>query len=547
MVSNLDFTPDKSDLCSEPHRRAASASTFLEEVDALSITRFCETLPRSNASVVRSREAPRSISFQSVPNVTKPRFHDSTISGSAPKVLQRSSNGKHRAAIHEVFDVPEASTPVQQSSSRTAVSAVHVNETPPLILPDPSTDTTIDWPKTTAVPPRKRRRSSQQQVLPVEKTNGANYESRGPSASSQTPAVEGLLAAPPAPCPDRRAAANGDEIPDNTTYLASETEQYEAGNSSATEETSLEFPTKLIWPQRRRSSTRALPVFHPLHSEQESIPDTTHAMFSLMQQPLSDRKDLDEGHIYTLRVQERPGYIKIGRTKDTIRKRQNQINRCIGGTLQPINDDDRCKVPNHSKVETLIHRELHNHRHYFQCFCRKKPKQKQHDCDGFDGSTKHGEWFKIDETKAIEIVDRWRSWMSSTPYCDGVLRPNEKVRIDYYAKKPARMNGMIAANGKHWHWNKFMRISRPWLWYLRLQTWLHEERHRGRSVQYSSSRWDSLWRNWQANLSFYIMFFVFSFMISVVSSLLPSTLGFVPVFPLINSLTLGSWAIMYAA
>jgi len=528
----------------ESHYQASildETSTIAEDLDVLSVTGSHKSASNSITSTKCSTRGSRSTSLRDMPSTTKPRFPDSIVSGSAPKVLQRSPgtvNGA--AAVYQGPDIREALMPLRHASSSAASFAAGGNEPPQLPQPNPSTDTTADWAELDVVPARKRRRSSSQQVAATEPEDVVYLEGRRSSISSRTSATDVPSPAPYSPRLDQEAL-------ESTPSLASKTEPYNANSSSTTPETSLERPSHSNSPKTRRASAKIIPVFHPSHPETRSISEIIYAIFELMKKPLSDRKDLDKGHIYTLRIPERPGYIKIGRTKDTIRKRQSQINVCIKYALEAINDDDRCKVPNHTRVETLIHTELYNYREFFSCTCRRKSNSRQHDCEGFGGSTKHGEWFKIDETKAAEVVGRWRTWMSSKPYCDGALRPTEKMRIEDYSENLDRMNSMITANGKDWRWDKFMRFSRLRLCFIWLRIMLHEERHKGRPVKLTRSRWDSLWTDWQVNLLFYFTFFVFSLMISVVSNLLPSTVGFVPVFPLINSVTLGSWAILYAA
>ncbi len=482
-------------------------------MDVLNLSRSRERAPGNGTPTHSSTKRSRCTSLPEIPSTTKPRFPDSVASGSAPRVLQRSPDSTTNATVmYKRPKISEASTHVRHRFSSALSSEVRIDESTLLQQQSLSTD--------------KSARSSG-----FSPTSPIDLISPGPLSESPMPLAD-----------DKSSTAS-----ESTQPLASETEPCEGNSLPTTPEPALESPLHSTGPKARPTSPNSTPSFRPLYLEQRSVLAITHTVFNLMQKPLSDRRDLDKGHIYTLRLPDCPGYIKIGRTKNPIQKRIDQINACIPATLQAINDDDRCRVPNHTKVEALIHRELRNYRCYFPCNCKKKSNLRNHDCEGFGGETKHGEWFKIDEVKAREVVGRWRTWMSSKPYCDGILRPTEKMRIEDYAENIDRMKGMITADDKDWRWDKFMRFSRLRLCFIWLRSMLHEERHKGRRAKFTRSRWDSLRTDWQANLLFYFTFFVFSLMISVVSSLLPSTMGFVPVFPLINSVTLGSWAILYAA
>lgn len=97
--------------------------------------------------------------------------------------------------------------------------------------------------------------------------------------------------------------------------------------------------------------------FETYHKERMSIARVTHKVFETMQTVLSEKKDSDDGQIYTLRLAELPGFVKIGRTKNPIDRRKAQISRCITYSLEVMNDDDFCPVENHTRVKRLIHDE----------------------------------------------------------------------------------------------------------------------------------------------------------------------------------------------
>ena len=283
-----------------------------------------------------------------------------------------------------------------------------------------------------------------------------------------------------------------------------------------------------------------LPRFKPKYEELKSVAEVTHDVFDLMRKPLSQSKGLDDGRIYILRIVGRPGYVKIGRTTKPLSQRKGQIRACTGGEVEAPNDDDHEVLSNHTLVESLIHKELQNYRRYFSCDCKSKTKV-CHDVK--DTLTKHGEWFEIAEEKAFEVIRRWRKWMSTAPYCNGVLRPEEQLRIDLYRKNAYRMNNMKTADGKDWHWDRFMNYSQLHLRILAYGAWLFGERLE-RSTR---SRYDSLCKHWQSNLLLYAPFIALSLINCFASDALILSVTFRLWLVIFNAVILGSTAIFYAA
>ena len=305
------------------------------------------------------------------------------------------------------------------------------------------------------------------------------------------------------------------------------------------------------------------PKFQPIKLNQRSIRAVTHDVFKEMRKPLADKKDLDEGHVYTLRLVGRPGFVKIGHTKNTIEHRTKEIQRCFAYELEPIADDDRCEIKYRSKVERLVHTELQKYHRTFQCDCPKKSKGRKRCCDSGDSLTTHSEWFEIDEAKACEVVKRWREWMRTDPYCNRNLRPTEEARIAHYAKNADLMAAMIVQVEKDktirregrdvrnkvledtdtWCWNEFMAFPR-WKLYLLL---LYKVLFGARILRSTCSRWESLCKYWQSNVLLIATFFFVPFMLFRISglSLFASASGLVLV--LANSAMLGVCAVLYAA
>ncbi|MCJ1297545.1 hypothetical protein MMC08_000332 [Hypocenomyce scalaris] len=288
----------------------------------------------------------------------------------------------------------------------------------------------------------------------------------------------------------------------------------------------------------------SVPFFEPFDKSPEGVIATVNKVFELMQKPLS-KNNADEGCIYALYMPECPGYIKIGRTVKNIKSRKTGIQKCTKQRLELLNHEDHCKVPNHTTVEALIHAELRLYRSCFRCKCRVP---NLIHCEGDDGVVTHGEWFEIDKAKALEVVRRWRKWMTEEPHCNGLLRVREELRIRSYSKNSHRLKSLISKDDKGneiWRWDVFMRCSQWQFQLLQLRSWFRDRRFNKGTNDWS--RWDSLCESWESNLLLYLAFFVFSTFLFAVADFLPPVFPFTSVLVVMNSAFLGTFAILYAA
>jgi hypothetical protein len=266
------------------------------------------------------------------------------------------------------------------------------------------------------------------------------------------------------------------------------------------------------------------PNFQPREGQRpQSTTAIAREVFDVMKKPLSETKHLDKGCVYRLRMIDRPGYVKIGRTTQNIKKRTKKISACLGDGLEIINYDvDSCMVQNHTRIEALVHTELQSYRRYFKCPCSQKARGKIQDGEANDGMTQHGEWFEIDEEKACEVVRHWKDWMSTNPYNKGKLTYYEQAQIDRYANNQPLMETMVVKdeNGReHWDWNRY--LDSPY-WYLRI-LWIHNFLLGEQIVKSRRSRWDSLKEHWLSNFVFVlVMSLMFRYLLFVASYFLPS-------------------------
>ena len=264
--------------------------------------------------------------------------------------------------------------------------------------------------------------------------------------------------------------------------------------------------------------------FERFHKDHLDVAEVTNNVFKLMKEPLKESKSPAQGYIYALSIKGHPGYVKIGRTGVSIASRRKAIEKCVSYELQVYDNNDFHRIPNYQILEKLIHEELRNERQKFSCRCGRKTTDS--DC-----LTAHGEWFAISPIKASEVINRWRKWISSGPYTEGILRHTEQLKIDYY-------NGCAA-----FQWTDFVEFPRWKLLYI----WLSDELHRSRPGKPGCSRWDSLCKHWKSNLTFYVACFIFSYNLFIISAILPSTLISIRFFAFANSIFLGVSAILFAA
>ena len=272
----------------------------------------------------------------------------------------------------------------------------------------------------------------------------------------------------------------------------------------------------------RSSDLKNLP---PFDKDPLSLTEINCNILDLLQQPL-EQKSLTEGHVYAFSIEDYSGYMKIGQTKNLIPRRAKEIERCIQPyNLKANNPDDFRRFSNYKRVERLVFAELRNKRRRLRCNCKATTTD-------IDYVTDHAEWFAIGEDEAFAVVNRWRNWMASDPYIEGMLRPSEQLKIDYYKAHPSRVQ-----------WNEFMNFPRWKSWYI----WFYQKLHKRRAEKRSCSRWDSLRKHWMLNLIIYTSTLLFSYALFFARILLPSTYVSIHYFVFTNGIMLGGLAILYAA
>lgn len=150
-------------------------------------------------------------------------------------------------------------------------------------------------------------------------------------------------------------------------------------------------------------TSRYLPEFLPYKSSCVSDVDIIRDLKELIAKPLS-QADLKSGFIYIFWNQGSFGMVKIGRTND-LERRLKEWKRCKSTHFyhKASQNGELLKVPYVQRIEKLIHAELVNIR-------------KTQACDTCRNTKVHKEWFQISEAKAVEVFQKWRTWILNEPY-----------------------------------------------------------------------------------------------------------------------------------
>ncbi|KAI9803201.1 MAG: hypothetical protein M1825_001992 [Sarcosagium campestre] len=171
-----------------------------------------------------------------------------------------------------------------------------------------------------------------------------------------------------------------------------------------------------------------------------------------------------EGYIYVYTRESSPGHVKIGRTASNVHNRvETQAKGCKFTAKLVEGKSTHTKVRYHKKVERLVHAFLAPYR------------KKELVCNRGRGCWKgrqHEEWFEVDSSYAVQVVDLFHDFVAAGPYVDHKLRDDLK-------HLPSRVFGPSESKGDYWdrHWTHKQIILLPdWLAQaVRLQSPRHLE------------------------------------------------------------------------
>ena len=204
--------------------------------------------------------------------------------------------------------------------------------------------------------------------------------------------------------------------------------------------------------------------FKPFYSEkekeekEEKVGTTINKIFHKMKRKISSAESqrATHGYIYIFRIVGRPGYVKIGVTEGPIERRLKQVQSCTKFKLEVLGQSSPTLIRYYERAEKLIHMDLRNKRHFFECKCKQE--KAVHSSEANDGLTKHGEWFAVSESEAEKVVEKWKGLMHLEPYNeDGELKLDWKTRIKNCQTHPGYFKETVPAEEKNdERWKSFM-------------------------------------------------------------------------------------------
>jgi hypothetical protein len=168
--------------------------------------------------------------------------------------------------------------------------------------------------------------------------------------------------------------------------------------------------------------------------------------------PKAQAQSNERGLVYILRDPLRPGFVKIGMTKNTITNRREGLEASCGRSLEVVyldDEDGEAQLPheNYKRVESIVHKELTHYRRHPLCLgprCRRK----------------HREWFEISEEVAKQTVRRWVIHMKRNPYDElGNLKPFWHSRLDA-RPRPKSSEMLDHHNVRHKRWDLVLSASK---------------------------------------------------------------------------------------
>ncbi|CZR65097.1 uncharacterized protein PAC_14997 [Phialocephala subalpina] len=278
------------------------------------------------------------------------------------------------------------------------------------------------------------------QDTPIASTNSKN------ASPTQTNEVDATAPLAPTRCSSRRRST-GSVVPEHTVLPSIECPSpgddegvpgafpNEPINVSEVSRQSPSSEPPERTPDLHPDETRKSPKLEYMHPKEKNKNDLKNEILRTIRRQKSKpaaASTLKYGYVYIFKSDRFKGHVKIGSTvKAPDTRIKEWSTTCNFKTIQVTDKNDRafrfCRI-----VEQIVHAELYNQQKRFYCDrCKMKHRFTMAERAKGTGETEldvrpteHGEWFEISETKALEVVNKWRDWMiHQEPYKeDATLR-----------------------------------------------------------------------------------------------------------------------------
>jgi hypothetical protein len=286
--------------------------------------------------------------------------------------------------------------------------------------------------KRSASAPGPHNKSNITQDTPIASTSSRN------ASPTQTNEVDATVPLAPTRCSSRRRSTGSVPIecpsPGDDERVPGAFPNEPINFSEVSRQSPSSEPPERM-PGLHPDETRKSPKLEDMHPEKKNKNDLKNEILRLIRRQKAKPaavSTLQHGYVYIFKSDRFPGHVKIG---STVKAPDIRIKRwgtdCDFKTIQVTDKNDRafrfCRI-----VEQIVHAELYNEQKIFYCDrCKMKHRFTMAKREKGTGETEldvrpteHGEWFEISETKALEVVNKWRDWMiHQEPYKeDATLR-----------------------------------------------------------------------------------------------------------------------------
>ena len=198
------------------------------------------------------------------------------------------------------------------------------------------------------------------------------------------------------------------------------------------------------------------PEFQRRNDNEQHAYGVIDSVLKTMECSVDAKQGQDFGYVYILKMDDHPGYVKIGRTTLNVKTRRAGIQKWVPWKLTVLSGDSYQRVPYHKRIEQLVKDELYNERRRLKGGPGWTPKTAK---GGKDGSPRE-EWYEISEDGAIRCVERWKEWMRLCPYDeDGRLRNKWRNRTGFSQVTKSQQDQLLREHWTDQRWHSIMEPS----------------------------------------------------------------------------------------